>query len=321
MARQRTARAARAGGRRAARARLGRPPTIWPRCRRRSVFASNGAARCRPSAHRWRWSAKAWPGARRLAERPRARAVVVDQQTVELNGTATSVGETAASAPDRFPIDVVCAADARPAVDAAIAAVRSERVWAPTADRHARLVLIGTPVDAAGIADARPVNDAVDGGRHRMDCERPRAPGRGLGGAGRLERCAIQRCAVAHAGFRLRRPAAGGGRGLAGRPDCRSAVPRPPAWLRPLAARDGQRDGGAARLAGGGSAADPRRAASGLDSAGRARDGAADRPRRARRPARPLGAGPRSAGAGDVGAARADGRPRSSRTAEDARVA
>ena len=85
---------------------------------------------------------------------------VVHQQTVELNGTATSVRETAASAPDRFPIDVVCAAAARPAVDAAIAAVRSERVWAPAADRHARLVLIGRPVDATGIADARPENDA-----------------------------------------------------------------------------------------------------------------------------------------------------------------
>ena len=85
---------------------------------------------------------------------------MVHEQTVELNGTATSVRETAASAHDRFPIDVVCAADARPAVDAAIAAVRSERVWAPAADRHARLVLIGTPVDATGIADARPVNDA-----------------------------------------------------------------------------------------------------------------------------------------------------------------
>jgi hypothetical protein len=89
----------------------------------------------------------------------RSRAVV-HQQTVELNGTATSVRETPASTPDGFPIDVVCAADARPAVNAAIAAVRSERVWAPAADRHARLVLIATPVDATGIADARPVNDA-----------------------------------------------------------------------------------------------------------------------------------------------------------------
>jgi hypothetical protein len=85
---------------------------------------------------------------------------VVHQQTVALNGVSTSVRETVASAAEAFPVDVVCAADARAAVDAAIAAVRSERVWAPAADRRARLVLIGTPVDSTAIADARPVNVA-----------------------------------------------------------------------------------------------------------------------------------------------------------------
>lgn len=89
----------------------------------------------------------------------RARAVV-HQQTVALSGVTTSVRETVASAPEGFPIDVVCAADARPAVNAAIAAVRSERVWAPPADRRARLVLIGTAVDSTGLADVRPVNEA-----------------------------------------------------------------------------------------------------------------------------------------------------------------
>jgi hypothetical protein len=90
---------------------------------------------------------------------PRVRPVV-HQQTVELNGTTTSVRETVEAAPERFPIDVVCAADARPAADAAMAAVRSGRVWAPVAGRRARLVLIGTSVDSTGIADARPVNEA-----------------------------------------------------------------------------------------------------------------------------------------------------------------
>jgi Aerotolerance regulator N-terminal len=85
---------------------------------------------------------------------------VVHQQTVALKGVTTSVRETVASAPVGFPVDVVCAADARPAVDAAIAAVRSERVWAPAADRRARLVLIGTSVDSSAIADARPVTVA-----------------------------------------------------------------------------------------------------------------------------------------------------------------
>jgi hypothetical protein len=90
---------------------------------------------------------------------PRVRPVV-HHQTVELNGTTTSVRETVEAAPEGFPIDVVCAADARPAADAAIAAVRSERVWAPAAGRRARLVLIGTSVESTGIADARPVNEA-----------------------------------------------------------------------------------------------------------------------------------------------------------------
>jgi hypothetical protein len=84
---------------------------------------------------------------------------VLHQQTVEVNAIATTVRETVA-APAAFPIDVVCAAGARPAVDAAIAAVRSERVWAPAAGRRARLVLIGTPADSTGIADAKPVNEA-----------------------------------------------------------------------------------------------------------------------------------------------------------------
>jgi hypothetical protein len=85
---------------------------------------------------------------------------VLRRHTVELNGAATSVRETVEAVPVGFPVDVVCAADARPAVDAAIAAVRSERVWAPAAERRARLVLIGTSVDSTAIADARPVNVA-----------------------------------------------------------------------------------------------------------------------------------------------------------------
>lgn len=98
-------------------------------------------------------------GGKVLGADPRVRPMV-HQQTVALNGVTTSVSETEAAAPEGFPVDVICAADARPAVDAAIAAVRSERVWAPAADRRARLVLIGTSVDSTAIADARPVNVA-----------------------------------------------------------------------------------------------------------------------------------------------------------------
>jgi hypothetical protein len=85
---------------------------------------------------------------------------VVHQQTVELNASATTVRETVEAAPEAFPIDVVCAAGARPAVAAAMAAVRSERLWAPAGGRRARLVLIGTSADSNGIADAGAVNGA-----------------------------------------------------------------------------------------------------------------------------------------------------------------
>jgi len=84
----------------------------------------------------------------------------IRRQTVQLNAAITTVREQVIAAPDRFPIDIVCAADARPTADAAVAAVRSERVWAPTADRRGRLVLIGSAGDSTALADARPVTDA-----------------------------------------------------------------------------------------------------------------------------------------------------------------
>jgi len=82
------------------------------------------------------------------------------QQTVELNGTATTVREAATAAPDRFPIDIVCSADARRAADAAIVAVRSQRIWTPPGDRRARLALIGRLDDTPVLADARAVSQA-----------------------------------------------------------------------------------------------------------------------------------------------------------------
>jgi hypothetical protein len=94
-------------------------------------------------------------GFSRASNRP-----VLLQQTVELNGAATTVREEAAATPDRFPIDVVCSADARRAADAAIAAVRAQRIWAPPGDRRARLALIGTSDDTPAFADARAVSQA-----------------------------------------------------------------------------------------------------------------------------------------------------------------
>lgn len=82
---------------------------------------------------------------------------IVVQQQVTLKDIHTSVQETGAAAPDPFPVDVVCSTDARPIVDTAIAAVRSQRVWAPAANRRGRLVLLDSSIDPAAVADGGPV--------------------------------------------------------------------------------------------------------------------------------------------------------------------
>jgi Aerotolerance regulator N-terminal len=85
---------------------------------------------------------------------------VVVQQQVTLKGIHTSVQETGAAAPDPFPVDVVCSTDARPIVDTAIAAARSERVWATAANRRGRLVLFDPSIDPAAVADGGPVTES-----------------------------------------------------------------------------------------------------------------------------------------------------------------
>jgi hypothetical protein len=82
---------------------------------------------------------------------------IVVQQQVTLKDVHTSVRETGAAAPDPFPVDVVCSTDARPIVDTAIAAVRSQRVWAPAANRRGRLMLLDSSIDPAAVADGGPV--------------------------------------------------------------------------------------------------------------------------------------------------------------------
>jgi hypothetical protein len=79
------------------------------------------------------------------------------RRTVTLKGTATGVRETAAAASDTFPIEIVCSTDARPIVEAAIAATRGHRVWAPASNRRGRLVLVDASADPTAIADAGPV--------------------------------------------------------------------------------------------------------------------------------------------------------------------
>jgi hypothetical protein len=66
---------------------------------------------------------------------------------VTLTGDRTSVHDADAGGAAVWPIDVVSAPADRPAVDAAIAVVLSQRVWAGPSDRRARLVLV-RPADA-----------------------------------------------------------------------------------------------------------------------------------------------------------------------------
>ncbi|HEV8348008.1 MAG TPA: BatA domain-containing protein [Vicinamibacterales bacterium] len=60
-------------------------------------------------------------------------------RTIELNGPATSVRESAGS-PAAAPVEIVATADEKRAAEAALAAVLSQRVFAPPPDRQARVV-------------------------------------------------------------------------------------------------------------------------------------------------------------------------------------
>lgn len=66
----------------------------------------------------------------------------VRAREMTLAGDRTSVRDLAAADPMVWPIDVVSSPDEQPAIDAAIAAVLSQRVWAAAPDRRARLVLV-----------------------------------------------------------------------------------------------------------------------------------------------------------------------------------
>ena len=82
------------------------------------------------------------PGGQLLtADGVRAREVTFD-------GDRTSVRDAAAD-PLAWPIDVVSSKADQPAVDAAIAAILSQRVWAGRPDRRARVVLVEANPDAA----------------------------------------------------------------------------------------------------------------------------------------------------------------------------
>ena len=86
-------------------------------------------------------------------ERPLAREVT-------FAGVLTSVREVATSGPPAWPIDVVHAPDAKPAVDAAKAAVLSQHVWASSPDRRARLVIGADAANGPAVAEVTPIRQA-----------------------------------------------------------------------------------------------------------------------------------------------------------------
>ena len=78
----------------------------------------------------------------------------VRARQVTLSGDATSVRDTAVSDPMVWPVDVVSSKEDRPSIDAAIAAVLSQRVWAAPPDRRARLVLASVAQPRLDVAQA-----------------------------------------------------------------------------------------------------------------------------------------------------------------------
>ncbi len=83
----------------------------------------------------------------------------VRAREVTLTGDRTSFRDADVDTVPVWPVDVVSSAGDRPAIDSAIAAVRSRRVWSPPSDRRARVVLIPASTAAAdGASDAVPIS-------------------------------------------------------------------------------------------------------------------------------------------------------------------
>jgi aerotolerance regulator-like protein len=100
------------------------------------------------------------PATRTVPAGRRLTPTAVRALDVTLNGNQTSSRDVATGDAIAWPIEVVSSKDERPAVDAAIAAVLSQHVWAPPPDRRARVVLTSEVVQAfrpaviQGLADA-----------------------------------------------------------------------------------------------------------------------------------------------------------------------
>jgi aerotolerance regulator-like protein len=68
-------------------------------------------------------------------------------RSVTLDGARTSLQESPAAERAAWPVEIVNPPSAQPAVEAAVAAVLSQRVWAPSPDRHVQVVIKGTGSD------------------------------------------------------------------------------------------------------------------------------------------------------------------------------
>lgn len=101
------------------------------------------------------------PGTRTVPAGRLLTSAGVRAREVTLAGDHTSVREAAAGDPMAWPIDVVSSKAEQPAIDAAVAAVLSQRVWAAPPDRRARLVLVEPKTAMAqvvdGLSDVSPV--------------------------------------------------------------------------------------------------------------------------------------------------------------------
>jgi hypothetical protein len=93
---------------------------------------------------------------------PRVRPALLARD-LTFAGARTGVHEIQIADRASFPVEVDAPADAKPAIDAAIAAVLSQRVWAPPANRLAKLIVIegGPPKLRAEAEKAAPQAAAV----------------------------------------------------------------------------------------------------------------------------------------------------------------
>ena len=104
----------------------------------------------------------------------------VRAREVTLAGDQTSVRDDAADDPMVWPIDVVSSKAGQPAIDAAVTAVLSQRVWAAPPARRARLVVVEATTTAAPSPKTDVAQPPSPGfGGHRLGLLDPKTGGGG----------------------------------------------------------------------------------------------------------------------------------------------